>query len=63
MLVLPRIFVPLATSGKFGGNSYVQLINPQDHIHKSDFNIYLLVTISSFPQKLAQNQYICAQEY
>ena len=63
MLVLPWILVPLATPAKFRGNSYVQLMNLQDHRHESDFDIYLLVTISSFPQKLAQNRYICAQEY
>ena len=38
------------------GTAYVQLI---DYIHKNDFDLYDLVTISNFPQKLAQNQYIC----
>ena len=41
------------------GTAYVQLINFQDHIHKSDFHIYHPVTMSNFAQKLAQNQYIC----
>ena len=34
------------------------LINIQNPIHKNGFDIYHPVTIFSFPQKLAQNQYI-----
>ena len=40
------------------GTAYVQLINIQDTIHKSDFDIYGLVAIFNFSQNLAENQYI-----
>ena len=45
------------------GTAYVQLINFQDQIHKSDFDIYHPLTIPNFPQMLAQNQYICVGTY
>ena len=39
-----------------GGTAYVQLINFEDPISESDFDIYHTVTKSNFPQKLARNQ-------
>ena len=58
-LEVHRILVPLQMINplkNLRGTGYVQLI---DYIHKNDFDLYDLVTISNFPQKLAQNQYIC----
>ena len=37
---------------------YVQLINIQDNIHKSDFDIYQMILINILP-KLTKNQYMC----
>ena len=37
---------------------YVQLINIQDTIHKSDFDIYQMIHINILP-KLMKNQYMC----
>ena len=59
ILVPPEILVSLAIPANFSHTAYVQLINVQDPVHKTDFDIYNPVTISSFPLKLAQNQYIC----
>ena len=44
-----------------GVTAYVQFINFQDQIHKSDFDIYDPVAIPNFKQILAQNQYICVE--
>ena len=52
-LVPPQILVPLVISVKLGRHCYVQLINFQNHVHKSDFDIYHPVTIPNFPQMLA----------
>ena len=40
------------------GTAYAQLINIQDTIHKSDFDIYRPVIIFNFAQNLAENQHI-----
>ena len=40
-------------------NPYVQLNIFPDPIHKKGFSIYDPVTICNFPEKLAQNKYIC----
>ena len=37
----------------------VQLINVQDPVHKNESDNNDPVTISNFPEKLAQNQYVC----
>ena len=54
-----RILVPLAISPKnMRGTAYGQLINVRDPIHRNEFDNYDRVTMSIFPQELAQNQYI-----
>ena len=54
-----RILVPLAISPKnMRGTAYGQLINFRDPIHRNEFDNYDRVTMSIFPQELAQNQYI-----
>ena len=35
------------------------MINFQDSVQENDFDIYDPLTTSTFPQKLAQNQYVC----
>ena len=52
ILVPPQILVPLVISVKFGMHCLCS-INFQDHLHKSDFDIYHPVTIPNFPQMLA----------
>ena len=42
----------------FIGTAYGQLINFRDPIHKNEVDNYDPMTIPSFSQKLAQNQYI-----
>ena len=51
--LLPKPFLKNLRS-----TAHVQLINIQDTIHKSDFDIYGLVAIFNFSQNLAENQYI-----
>ena len=41
------------------GTPYFQLNIFQSPIHKKGFSIYEPVTICNFPEKLAENKYIC----
>ena len=45
-----RYYLPYLFLKKFRGTAYIQMINFQDLIHKSDFDIYKM--IFNIPQKL-----------
>ena len=52
-----RYQLPNSLLKNLTGTGYVQLINLQDTMHNSDFDIYRPVTIFHFAQNLAENQY------
>ena len=56
-----RYYFPQQCLQNFRGTASAQLINFQDPIHKSDFDIYGPVTISNFPKKTSTKQiYVCS---
>ena len=59
ILVPPKILVPLEIYAHFERHSLCSTEYIPDPIHKKGFDIYDPVTICNFPEKLAQNKYMC----
>ena len=63
ILIPPEIFHHLKISAQFERALYVQKNIFLDPIHKKCLLVYGPATISDFPEKLAQNKYICVGSY
>ena len=59
ILVPHEILFPLEISAQFGRQSLCSTEYFPDPMHKKGFPIYDPVIICNFPEKLAQNKYIC----